>query len=556
MNAPSAFLSRRWNGTAWFAAVAGGWFWLWWKLAGEWRLGENYRYGFSVPLLLAVLVWLRLPDRSEPIPQPNPRPSRTPVFAGLLFIFLAQLIRELDPLWRLIHWLTAAGATCLTLAWLDRLGGAALRRRMAFPLVFAWTALPWPMGIEVPLGNFLMRVVAAFATDALNLAGVAALQRGNLIEMKNGVLGVDTACSGIQSLQAGFMVTLFLGDFLGLSRNRRAGLVGIGIACALAGNFARTLTLAWIMGAHGEAAETRLHDATGYAATTAIFGLIALAAWCLRPRGHRRDGPASAPSPRLALGARGRAGLPVALLLLAAPFLAWGWFAIRGGALHIQAAPLWQVAARPPPPGWSARAEPIPPATLGMLMCTSSRSVAFRTDDTIPGEITHLFWKPGEFMPSLGYSHTPEICMLSAGWELKEGPIPVSFEVEGHPLPGALFRFLLDGRAIVVFHAVWHGGEARPPHPLPVALAGRVDRLQQLWEGRRNRGHETLTLALPALPTEKATREAVARMLGAMVIPSSSPAPADAHNSADAEPPADHRHLTLEPSPTNPPINK
>lgn len=519
MNAPPASLARRWNGAAWLAAIAGGWLWSWWKLAGEWRLGENYRYGLSVPLLLAVLVWLRLPDRSEPPPQPNPRPSRAPVVAGLLLILLAQLIRELDPLWRLVHWLTAAGATCLTLAWLDRLGGAALRRRMAFPLAFAWTALPWPMGVEVPVGNLLMRVVAAFAADALNLAGIAALQRGNLIEMKNGILGVDTACSGIRSLQAGFMVTLFLGDFLGLSRRRRAGLVGIGVACALAGNFARTLALAWLMGARGEAVAARLHDATGYTATAAIFGLIALAAWLLRPRGRRRDGPASVPSPRLALRASGTAGLPVALLLLAAPFVAWGWFAIRGGTLHAQTSPLWQVATRPLPRGWLTREETLPPATLGMLMCTSSRSVVFRTDDALPGEMTHLFWKPGEFMPSLGYSHTPEICMLSAGWELKEGPVPASFEVEGRPLPGALFRFLLDGRTIVVFHSVWHGGEARPALPLPVALAGRVDRLQQLWEGRRNRGHETLTLALPALPTEKATREAIARMLGAMVAP-------------------------------------
>ncbi|MCC7518325.1 MAG: exosortase/archaeosortase family protein [Verrucomicrobiae bacterium] len=512
---------RRWNGAGWVAAVAGSWLWSWWRLAGEWRLAENYRYGFSVPLLLAALVWIRLPDRNDPPLRPAPRASRGLLLVGLVFFFAAELVREMDPLWRIVHGFFAAAATCLTLAWLDRLGGVALRRRMAFPLAFAWTALPWPMGLEAPVGNFLMSRIALAAADALNLAGVAALRQGNLLVLKNGVLGVDVACSGIQSLQAGLMIALFLGDFLALSRRRRGALLAFSVACAMAGNFARALALAWILGVQGAAVEARRHDLVGAAATAAIFGLIAGAAWGLRPRGARRDGPCALPSARRAFAASGRAGLAVAALLLASPFLARGWFALRGEALRVQMQPLWETAVRPIPSGWTLRENPLPPSTLGMLMCSSGRSLSLRTDDALPAEVTHLFWKPGNFMPSLGYSHTPEICMPSAGWELLEGPTPASFAIGGKSALGALYLFRLEGRRIAVFHAVWHGGAPRAVRPWPMALAGRLDRLRQLWEGRRDRGHETLTIALPALSSAAATRAAMERVLDAIVTPNS-----------------------------------
>lgn len=518
MNLDASIL-RRGNGLAWLGAVAGSWLWTVWRLADEWRLSENYRYGFSVPLLLAVLVWVRLPGQNDPPFSPARRPSRRLLVAGLGLFLAAELVREMDPLWRLGHWLAAASATSLTVAWLERLGGAALCRRMAFPLAFAWTALPWPMGIEVPLGNFLMRTVAAAAAEALNVAGVAARQQGNLIVLKNGVLGVDTACSGIQSLQAGLMIALFLGDYLALSRLRRVALLAVSVLCAILGNFARTLALAWALGARGMNAETRLHDPTGYAATVVIFALIVLAALGLRPRGMRREGPAARPPVHRLCDLGGKAGGIVAVFLLLAPLLARGWFEFRGGTHRVRATPLWQIGIPPLPQGWMARPDPIPPATLGMLQCSSGSALALRADDALPAQVVHLFWKPGNFMPSLGYSHTPEICMASAGWELLEGPTPASFSRGDLPMPGALYRFRLDGQRITVFHAVWHGGAPRPVQTLPIALGGRLDRLRQLWEGRRDRGHETLTVALPTLASEEATREEIARILEIFVTP-------------------------------------
>ena len=59
-----------------------------------------------------------------------------------------------------------------------------------------------------------MQVVAWVTVGLLNLSHIAALQHGNLIEVKSGILGIDEACSGVRSLQASVMVAFFLANFI------------------------------------------------------------------------------------------------------------------------------------------------------------------------------------------------------------------------------------------------------------------------------------------------------------------------------------------------------
>ena len=56
--------------------------------------------------------------------------------------------------------------------------------------------------------------------QALHLFGIPALQNGNLIEVKTGLLGINEACSGIRSFQATLMVSLFLGELYQMSWRR------------------------------------------------------------------------------------------------------------------------------------------------------------------------------------------------------------------------------------------------------------------------------------------------------------------------------------------------
>ena len=73
--------------------------------------------------------------------------------------------------------------------------------------------LPWPGVVGTFVTQGMMQLVAWVTVGLLNLCHFAALQHGNLIEIRAGLLDIDEACSGVRSLQAVLMVSIFLGEF-------------------------------------------------------------------------------------------------------------------------------------------------------------------------------------------------------------------------------------------------------------------------------------------------------------------------------------------------------
>src|SRR6185437_11345655 len=101
-------------------------------------------------------------------------------------------------------------------------------RHFAFPFLFFLVAIPWPVQIEEVIIQDLMRAVTAINVIFLQLVGIPALQHGNVIEVGNGFIGVEEACSGVRSLQATFMISLFLGELYLFNVGRRFILVLVG----------------------------------------------------------------------------------------------------------------------------------------------------------------------------------------------------------------------------------------------------------------------------------------------------------------------------------------
>lgn len=97
------------------------------------------------------------------------------------------------------------------------LGGGALGpTRLAqcvFPVCLFLVAVPWPYGIEHPVIQGLTRMDTALTIEILGWIGIPAMQHGNVIELTTGSVGIDKACSGIRSLQATLMLSLFFGEF-------------------------------------------------------------------------------------------------------------------------------------------------------------------------------------------------------------------------------------------------------------------------------------------------------------------------------------------------------
>ena len=302
--------------------LAGFWLVLIYNLGAQWSVYEQYHYGWAVPFLCLYLIWRKVAQASPPAgsngipaaPTSDLRPLTSPPFhlpsstshlpSSVFYLFLAlcaflylptRFLHEANPIWRLTSLLWALEVIGLTLLTMHLLPGQTPEirgqssllplpssRSLAFPICFFLVAVPWPSGLENLLTQSLMRLNASTTVELLGLFGIPAVQHGSVIEVSTGVVGIDEACSGIRSLQATLMISLFLGELYALSAGRRALCVAAGFALAFALNIGRTLLLTRVAAAKGVGAVTAWHDPAGVTILLACFVCLWLLAVWLR----------------------------------------------------------------------------------------------------------------------------------------------------------------------------------------------------------------------------------------------------------------------------------
>src|SRR5437763_5569040 len=233
------------------------------QLKAEWWLNPQYNYGLIVPLLALYLFWKRWRNRPAPAP---PAATGFPIalilFGATLFL-LIRFLAEANPDWRLLSWLLGLAVVTISLSFLYLTGGRAWLRHFAFPFLFFLVAVPWPVRIEQVIIQDLMRAVTGLNVIFLQLAGVPALQHGNVIEVGSGFIGIEEACSGVRSLQATLMISLFLGELYLFNVGRRFILVIAGAVLAFVCNVVRTGILVWIGTNRGVTGIEAWHDSAG-----------------------------------------------------------------------------------------------------------------------------------------------------------------------------------------------------------------------------------------------------------------------------------------------------
>ena len=296
--------------------------------------------------------------------------------------------------------------------------------------------------------------------NTLHFLGIAAVRRGNIIDLVNASVGIEEACSGIRSLISCVFAGLFFSATLVRRPWGRGLIIALAPPIALGMNFARSLTLTLLAGNRVDITGF-WHDLTGFAVlglTSLILGALALALERgTPPPGNVVSPPIPAGGVRGPLAALGGAMAAAALLL---GFFVWN---TRPLPPSDRPAPDLSSLLPPPPEGWAARTP-----NLYAFSGTLQTSHLAQRDylEPLPGGgsreivIYAAYWSPGQAPVSLVASHTPDACWPGAGWEPVAIPrTNVTLAAGDRTLPPAEQRvFRSAGQDFHVWFWHLHGG--------------------------------------------------------------------------------------------------
>lgn len=252
--------------------------WLVTKAQWFWNHRPDMAFGWIVLMLSAFVLYDQWERRPEPVFRLNAFAVLCAVF-GLGTLFVVQIYQAAFGTMPALIWALSFGIFAVVASNISYVYGRPGLRFFAFPVLFLLIALPLPSALYNPIVGGLQSKVAALNVEILNLAGIPARRIGSLIQLPNGVVGVDEACSGIRSLQSTIMATLFIGYLTLKHRSMQLLLLGSGVAFAFFGNLIRSLYLSMTANAKGIQAIEKVHDSAGWSILLFTACGVALLAW-------------------------------------------------------------------------------------------------------------------------------------------------------------------------------------------------------------------------------------------------------------------------------------
>jgi exosortase len=473
------------------------------QLRIEWTINPQYNFGWSVPVLCLYLLWERWKSRPE-IESPYRTKWLKWMIGCLAFAFLfIRLIQEANPGWRLVSWAITLDVLGMTMCLLWLSWGWPVVRHFSFPIWLVLVAVPWPSVLENGFIQSMTRADTALAVEALSWFGLPALQRGNVIEIGTGLVGIDEACSGIRSFQATLMIAVFFGELYSFNWVRRFLLVVIGIGVAFILNVARTVLLVSIASQQGSVAIKRWHDPAGVTILLTCFTGLWLLALLWRKKPSATVGHLRLASPQLltlSLSRRFLAGL--AIWLVAAELFTQTWYLAHESSSR--QGDSWTL--RWPTDRPSFRDLEIPENTRAQLRFGEGRSGAWTESDGSEWQMFLFRWpKPVSHFDRVilhnALSHQPEICLPATGMTLQSDLGRKNIAVNDLSLSFRRLVFDSRGRTVHIFYCIWEEGQtsAGTRHKLDWAESNlwraALTRLDAAWAGQRYQGMRVLEIA-------------------------------------------------------------
>jgi exosortase len=481
------------------------------RLRFEWSINPQYGYGWAVPLLAAYIFWRRWQTAPAPAPARAGALWVSLIILAAAFLVPIRLIQEANPDWRLLSWAMAVCAAVISAAGIYLAGGTPWLRHFAFPILFFFVAVPWPTSLEQMVIQGLMRADALINVEILTAIGIPAVQMGNVIEVGSGFVGIDEACTGIRSLQATFMVSLFLGEFYGFSVWRRVILVVSGALLAFFCNLVRTFLLVWLGAEHGFQAIKNWHDPAGHT----ILMVCLLGLWGLSWLLHRKDeGLPTATRPSQTFRVSRLVLVSVLALTVIAEAGTQIWYRAHESKTT-QLAP-WTIAWPTQAANW--KEVPIEEGAQGLLRYNEGGGGDWTGSDGHNWSMFFFKWLPGRTAGLFIKNHRPDICLPASGMKLRGNVENKLFAVNGVPLPIRSYVFENGGRLLHVFYCYWDG---TPPEPgmLDHENWTAAGRLEAVKRGKRDVGTQMLEIVAWGYDDEAKAEQAALEQLRQIIRP-------------------------------------
>jgi exosortase len=491
-------------GLAWLELIS--------RLRLEWSINPQYGYGWTVPFLAAFIFARRWETAPSPATHKLKLFPTLALIAGAFLFIPVRLIQEANPDWRLMSWTMAMAIVFISGSAFYLAGGTPWLRHFAFPILFFLVAVPWPTQFEQLIIQGLMRADTAINVELLNAINVPAVQMGNVIEIGTGFVGIDEACTGVRSLQATFMVSLFLGELYDFNAGRRLLLVVVGAVVAFVCNLTRTFLLVLLGAQQGSDTIKRWHDPAGLSILfICLFMLWGLSIFL------RRKTPIKAPvSSHFAAPSRISRALLAWLFLatLAAEVSTQIWYRMHESPSARM--PAWAVT-------WPTQAQdfksvPVAEQAQELLRYNEGGGGTWRSNDGHQFGMYFFRWLPGRTAGLFIKNHRPDICLPASGMKQIGGEERKLINVNGVTLPIRSYVFDNNGTLLRVYYCYWDGTvpNAATMNQENWTASGR---LRAVREGRREVGAQMLELVAWGYDEGQSAEQAIRNQLEKIVRP-------------------------------------
>jgi exosortase len=499
------------------------------QLSFAWEASEQYAYGWFVPFLALALFWRRWVTR----PGVSGHVVSNLAVTGLVVLLALALlpvrvVYEINPDWPVPAWLMTVIVVSLSLYAIFLMGGWRWVKHFAFPICFILVAVQWPYRIEHGLTQGLMRVVANLTVEVLGWFNIPAFQRGNLIEVSTGVVGIDEACSGIRSFQSTLMAALFLGELYVLNWPRRLGLLFGGVLLAFCFNVVRTLILTWHASAAGIAALEKWHDPAGLMIFLVSFASIWGVALVLSKQKQKAESrkQKKAPNDCTATGPlttgpgteEQRSGVFPrgflvaigcwAVCVLGATEL---WYRVH----DVKDVGMFRWTVNLPETKPDFQKIEMAPRSIKLLAFDVAATGRWQEEGGYEWNAYFFRWRPNSIQSVIhSRLHRPDVCLPASGLRQVADEGIRYFKVGNLELPVRAYTFAAEGRILHVFFCQWEDGAEKQAGLRSSKQAGR---LQAVLTGRRLLGQQTFELILTGYDTLERAEAEVRKQLPQLI---------------------------------------